>query len=134
MFRYHLVLAVSVDEGSGKCCLSERLGQVCRLQYLRKRRFGSEITAEILDNLKENYPSAPVIAVGISLGEKTSFLRCMQSTFLIGGIVLGNCLTDQREAVRDKTVAAMLISVCFNTLKLALSFRYLQLFVFSPCH
>jgi len=59
----------------------------------------SDDLSEILDHLKVKYPSAPVVAVGISLG----------------GIILGNYLTDQGDMARDKVVAAMLISVCFDT-------------------
>jgi len=59
----------------------------------------SDDLSEILDHLKVKYPNAPVVAVGISLG----------------GIILGNYLTDQGDMARDKVVAAMLISVCFDT-------------------
>jgi len=59
----------------------------------------TEDLSEILKCLKEKYPSAPIISVGISLG----------------GIILGNYLTDQGDRARDKMVAAMLLSVCFDT-------------------
>ena len=35
----------------------------------------SDDLSEILDNLKENYPRAPIITVGISLGKKSVFLE-----------------------------------------------------------
>jgi len=59
----------------------------------------SDDLSEILNHLKLRYPRAPVLGVGISLG----------------GIILGNYLTDQGHKARDKVVAAMLISVCFDT-------------------
>jgi len=59
----------------------------------------SDDLSEILDYIKLTYPEAPVAVVGISLG----------------GIILGNYLTDHGDAARDKMVAAMLISVCFDT-------------------
>eukprot|EP00092_Neocalanus_flemingeri_P015499 GFUD01016778.1.p1 GENE.GFUD01016778.1~~GFUD01016778.1.p1 ORF type:complete len:410 (-),score=78.78 GFUD01016778.1:78-1307(-) len=59
----------------------------------------SDDLSEIVDHIKKEYPLAPVLAVGISLG----------------GIILGNYLTDQQEAARSKLLAAMLVSVCYDT-------------------
>lgn len=61
----------------------------------------SEDLAAVIDHIKATYPSAPLIAVGVSLG----------------GIILGNYLVDQGELAQDRLVAAMLISVCFDTFK-----------------
>ena len=49
--------------------------------------------------LNKNFPEAPVIATGVSLG----------------GIILGNYLAAQGEKARSKLLAAVLISVCFDT-------------------
>lgn len=59
----------------------------------------SDDLSEIIDHIKEEYPQAPLLAVGISLG----------------GIILGNYLTDQQEMARSKLLAAMLVSVCYDT-------------------
>jgi len=59
----------------------------------------SDDLSEILDHLHQHYPGAPVVAVGISLG----------------GIILGNYLASKGEAARSRLLAAMLISVCFDT-------------------
>ena len=59
----------------------------------------SEDLSEILDFINKTYPRAPVIALGISLG----------------GIILGNYLAEKGEAARGKLLAAILISVCFDT-------------------
>ena len=59
----------------------------------------TEDLAEILDFLNENFPEAPIIATGVSLG----------------GIILGNYLAAQGEKARSKLLAAVLISVCFDT-------------------
>lgn len=59
----------------------------------------SDDLSEILDFLKSKYPKAPVTALGISLG----------------GIILGNYLAEKGENARSKLLAAILISVCFDT-------------------
>ena len=59
----------------------------------------SEDLSEILDFINKTYPKAPVIALGISLG----------------GILLGNYLAEKGESARGKLLAAILISVCFDT-------------------
>jgi len=59
----------------------------------------SDDLSEILDFLKSEYPKAPLVALGISLG----------------GIILGNYLAEKGENARSKLLAAILISVCFDT-------------------
>jgi len=59
----------------------------------------SDDLSEIIDHVKKEYPQAPVLAVGISLG----------------GIILGNYLTQQKDKARSKLLAAMLVSVCYDT-------------------
>ena len=59
----------------------------------------TEDLAEIVEFLNTNFPEAPVIATGVSLG----------------GIILGNYLAAQGEKARSKLLAAVLISVCFDT-------------------
>lgn len=56
---------------------------------------------EVIDYIKGLHPKAPLMAVGVSLG----------------GIILGNYLSQQGEAARTKLEAAMLVSVCFDTFK-----------------
>lgn len=55
--------------------------------------------SEILDFLNTTFPDAPVVALGVSLG----------------GIILGNYLAEKGESARSKLLAAILISVCFDT-------------------
>lgn len=55
--------------------------------------------SEVIDHIKESFPDAPILAVGISLG----------------GIILGNYLSDLQEKAREKLLAAMLVSVCYDT-------------------
>ena len=55
----------------------------------------------VLEHIRLLYPSAPVMAVGISLG----------------GIVLGNYLAGEGEAARKLVDASLLISVCFDTFR-----------------
>ena len=59
----------------------------------------TEDLAEILDYLSLNFPEAPVIAAGVSLG----------------GIILGNYLAALGERAKSKVLAAVLLSVCFDT-------------------
>jgi len=59
----------------------------------------SEDLSEIIEHVKNKYPHAPLIAVGVSLG----------------GIILGNYLTEQADLARKKLLAAMLVSVCYDT-------------------
>ena len=59
----------------------------------------TEDLAEILDFLSQKFPEAPVIAAGVSLG----------------GIILGNYLAAQGERAQSRLLAAVLISVCFDT-------------------
>jgi len=59
----------------------------------------SEDLSEILEFIKTTYPKAPLVALGVSLG----------------GIILGNYLAEKGESARSKLLAAILISVCFDT-------------------
>ena len=59
----------------------------------------TEDLAEILDYLSLNFPEAPVIATGVSLG----------------GIILGNYLAALGDKAKSRVMAAVLISVCFDT-------------------
>jgi len=59
----------------------------------------SEDLSEIIDHVRDKYPQAPLIAVGVSLG----------------GIILGNYLTEKGDLARSKLLAAMLVSVCYDT-------------------
>lgn len=56
---------------------------------------------EVLCHIKSLHPKAPVMAVGVSLG----------------GILLSNYLSQEGEKARNKLVAAMVISVCFDCFK-----------------
>lgn len=96
-----VLVNVACDEARARCVVFNFRGRG-GLGLKSPRTYcaaNSDDLSEILDHLKLNYPNAPVVAVGISLG----------------GIMLGNYLTDQGEAARDKMLAAMLISVCFDT-------------------
>ena len=55
----------------------------------------------VLEHIRGLHPSAPVMAVGVSLG----------------GIVLGNYLAGEGDAARKWVDAALLISVCFDTFR-----------------
>lgn len=61
----------------------------------------SEDLASVIQHIKDSYPDAPVLALGVSLG----------------GIILGNYLAEQREAAIGLLDAAMLVSVCFDPFK-----------------
>lgn len=61
----------------------------------------SDDLASVIQHIKINYPDAPLMALGVSLG----------------GIILGNYLADQGEAAAELLDAAMLVSVCFDTFK-----------------
>eukprot|EP00092_Neocalanus_flemingeri_P033260 GFUD01036167.1.p1 GENE.GFUD01036167.1~~GFUD01036167.1.p1 ORF type:complete len:403 (+),score=139.82 GFUD01036167.1:215-1423(+) len=96
-----ILVNVACDEAKARCVVFNFRGQG-GLELKSPRTFcaaNSDDLSEILDHLKVTYPEAPVVAVGVSLG----------------GIMLGNYLTDQGEAARSKLLAAMLISVCFDT-------------------
>jgi abhydrolase domain-containing protein 1/3 len=54
---------------------------------------------EVLAHIRSTHPGAPLMAVGVSLG----------------GILLGNYLVQQGDRARDKLRAAMVISVCWDT-------------------
>lgn len=58
----------------------------------------SDDLAEILEYINNKYPSAPVMAVGVSLG----------------GVILGHYLTSMGHSARSRLVGAMLISTVFN--------------------
>lgn len=97
----YMKVNVACDEARARCVVFNFRGRG-GLGLKSPRTYcaaNSDDLSEILDHLKLNYPDAPVVAVGISLG----------------GIILGNYLTDQGEAAREKMLAAMLISVCFDT-------------------
>jgi len=96
-----VLVNVACDEAKAKCVVFNFRGRG-GLGLKSPRTYcaaNSDDLSEILDHLNKNYPNAPVVAVGISLG----------------GIILGNYLTDQKEAARSKLLAAMLISVCYDT-------------------
>jgi len=59
----------------------------------------SDDLSEIIDHIRDKHPQAPLVAVGVSLG----------------GIILGNYLTEKAELARSKLLAAMLVSVCYDT-------------------
>ena len=61
----------------------------------------SEDLAAVIDHIKATYPTAQILALGVSLG----------------GIILGNYLAKEGEAVTEKLEAAMLVSVCFDTFR-----------------
>lgn len=59
----------------------------------------SEDLSAVIDHIRALYPAAPLLALGVSLG----------------GIILGNYMANEGEAVTSKLKAAMLVSVCFDT-------------------
>ena len=61
----------------------------------------TEDISEVIDHIKHLHPKSPLMALGVSLG----------------GIILGNYLVAKGEAARNKLVAAMLVSVCWDPLK-----------------
>jgi len=96
-----VLVNVACDEAHAKCVVFNFRGRG-GLGLKTPRTYSaanSDDLAEVLDHIKNIYPDAPVVAVGISLG----------------GIILGNYLTDQGEAAREKLHATMLISVCYDT-------------------
>ena len=89
---------VKAEVGARVCVFNFR-GQVKVKNPRTYCAANSEDLSEILDFINKTYPKAPVIALGISLG----------------GILLGNYLAEKGESARGKLLAAILISVCFDT-------------------
>lgn len=92
---------VALEEVGARCVVFNYRGRGgCALQGPRTYcASDSRDLAEILVHMKATHPSAPILAVGISLG----------------GIILGNYMADTGEAAGEQIMAAMLVSVCFDT-------------------
>jgi len=92
---------VALDEVGARCVVFNFRGRG-GLTLKSPRTYcaaNSEDLSEIIDHIKEEYPQAPLLAVGVSLG----------------GIILGNYLTEKAEFARTKLLATMLVSVCYDT-------------------
>ncbi len=61
----------------------------------------TEDLANVIDHIKACHPKSPLMALGVSLG----------------GIILGNYLVAQGLKAKSKVVAAMLVSICWDTFK-----------------